>query len=93
MNFRTDLALEKSETYGDGLPDGVSCAVTEKDGVKITRIEQSENLSGNILQSKCRRFQNHLSFLTTGSELSPTPCVSCCPTRGRFLSPVSATRT
>jgi spore protease len=39
LNFRTDLALEKSETYGDGLPDGVSCAVTEKDGVKITRIE------------------------------------------------------
>jgi spore protease len=39
LNFRTDLALERSEVYGSELPEGISCGVSEKDGVKITRIE------------------------------------------------------
>ncbi len=39
MNFRTDLALERSEVYGGELPEGVTCDVSERDGVKITRIE------------------------------------------------------
>ncbi|MCL2507869.1 MAG: GPR endopeptidase [Oscillospiraceae bacterium] len=42
MNFRTDLALERSETFGGKLPEGVKCEITEKDGAKTTVIEVTD---------------------------------------------------
>lgn len=37
MNYRTDLALELRESM-DSLPQGVTCAAEEKQGMRITRI-------------------------------------------------------
>ncbi len=39
MNFRTDLALERSEMYEGSLPEGITCDITEQGGTRITRIE------------------------------------------------------
>lgn len=39
MDFRTDLAVEKSEALGQPLPEGVSCAEERVNGLRITRIE------------------------------------------------------
>lgn len=39
MDFRTDLAVEKSEALGQSLPEGVSCATENVNGLRITRIE------------------------------------------------------
>lgn len=39
MDFRTDLAVEKSEAFGQVLPEGVRCATECADDLKITRIE------------------------------------------------------
>lgn len=38
MDFRTDLALEKSEAFGQSLPEGVTCSVETAGAMKITRI-------------------------------------------------------
>lgn len=38
MDIRTDLALEKSETFGGTLPRGVRCETRDGDGMHITRI-------------------------------------------------------
>ena len=38
MDFRTDLAIEKSEVFGQSMPDGVTCEVEQADDVRITRI-------------------------------------------------------
>ncbi len=39
MDFRTDLAVEKSEAFGHALPEGVRCATENVRDLKITRIE------------------------------------------------------
>ncbi len=39
MDFRTDLAVEKSEVFGQALPQGVRCVTERADDLKITRIE------------------------------------------------------
>ena len=39
MDFRTDLAVEKSESFGQSLPDGIRCATQTVNDLKITRIE------------------------------------------------------
>lgn len=39
MDFRTDLALEKSEELGSSLPSGVKCETVTEGEIKITRIE------------------------------------------------------
>ena len=38
MDFRTDLAIEKSEVFGQSMPEGVTCEVEQADDVRITRI-------------------------------------------------------
>lgn len=38
MDFRTDLALEKSEALGETMPEGVQCAVEQRRDLRITRI-------------------------------------------------------
>ena len=38
MDFRTDLALEKSEALGETMPDGVNCTAEERGETRITRI-------------------------------------------------------
>lgn len=39
MDFRTDLAVEKSEALGQPLPDGVSTGTETVNGLRITRID------------------------------------------------------
>ena len=39
MDFRTDLALEKNEAFGQSPPEGVRCATETVRDLKITRIE------------------------------------------------------
>lgn len=39
MDFRTDLAVEKSEALGQSLPEGVRCATERVNNLTITRIE------------------------------------------------------
>ncbi|MBQ7547512.1 MAG: GPR endopeptidase [Clostridia bacterium] len=38
MDFRTDLAIEKSEAFGQSMPEGVTCEVEQAQDVRITRI-------------------------------------------------------
>lgn len=45
MDFRTDLALERRESFGDEMPEGVTCTVREEEDMKITRI-RVENAAG-----------------------------------------------
>ncbi len=42
MDFRTDLALEKSETFGENMPRGVTCEVTKSRDATVTRIEVTD---------------------------------------------------
>ena len=39
MDFRTDLAIERSEALGEKIPTGVKCETADKGDIKITRIE------------------------------------------------------
>ncbi len=39
MDFRTDLAVEKSEVFGQSPPEGVRCTTESVQDLKITRIE------------------------------------------------------
>lgn len=49
MNFRTDLALERSETFEGKLPPGVECRVEEKNGIRLTRISVQSAEGGKAL--------------------------------------------
>lgn len=42
MDFRTDLALEKSEEFGDSLPKGIKCDTVTEGEVRLTRIEVTD---------------------------------------------------
>ena len=44
MDVRTDLALERSETFGENLPEGVHCMTQDGENMHITRITvENEN--------------------------------------------------
>ena len=49
MDFRTDLALEKSEALGQSLPQGVSCTTEDVNGLRITRIEVRSDTGAKAL--------------------------------------------
>ena len=48
MGFRTDLAMESIEAFGENLPDGVKRQTDEKQGLKITRMQVDTDASEMI---------------------------------------------
>ncbi|MBQ3150844.1 MAG: GPR endopeptidase [Clostridia bacterium] len=56
MDFRTDLALERSEIYGDNLPSGVVCSKEEASEVTITRIEITSEEGAEAIGKPCGKY-------------------------------------
>lgn len=74
MDFRTDLALERRESLGEGALNGVVSSVEEKSGVRVTRIEITDIKGENALGKPMGKYitvevppLTHNSLLDDGS--------------------------
>lgn len=93
LDFRTDLALERSETFGKDLPAGVTCDTVQAGDIRITRIEVTDEDGAKAIGKPCGKyitvevppFKRNAEITEETAELIASELRALLPTSGAVL--------